>query len=233
MSELSRKIAKIGCKMVHCQLHCKGITNIRSDDTKIFPRCLYLEPSDAESVDCVIVGINPGPLKLNGKEQDYYRKVGAEYQDTVEYFNKHPDGPYYKPLRRLATELGFKSILWTELCKCETDKDQGGEVPVQTFRTCIRKYLKWELKAVGPDIPLIGVSDKVYRALSYRFPNRRVIGVPHPTGSRPHTKGSLSQWNDLMKNYIEKAKAAINSTKAHECVRVFPTDLRKKDQRRE
>ena len=207
MSALSLKIAEIRCEMVRCQLHCKGIINN--------PRCLFLDPSDAESVDCVIVGLNPGPI--DSPEQ--------EPTDGTACLNKHIKAPYYKNFRGFANKLGFKSILWTELCKCQKDKDQR-EIPIQTLRTCIHKYLEREIEAVEADVPLIAAGDNAYRVLSYRYTYRSVIGVPHPTGSH-------GQWSDLIKNYIEKAKAAINSTKASECVRVFPTDLRKKDQRRE
>ena len=204
MSALSREIAEIRCEMVRCQLHCKGIINN--------PRCLFLDPSDAKSVDCVIVGKNPGPIK----------SLEREPTDGTACLNKHIKAPYYKKLKVLANELGFKSILWTELCKCQKDKDQGGEVPLQTFRTCIHQYLEREIEAVGADVPLIAVGNKAYRALCYRYTNRRVIGVPHATGAHGHL-------SNLMKNYIEKAKDAVNSAEDHECVRIFPKDFKKQD----
>ena len=67
--------------------------------------------------------------------------------------------------------------------KCE-DEVKGQDPPLETFRTCTMTYLSRELRLVPPDWPLIAVSREAYKALAYLYPNRVVIGIPHPTASR-------------------------------------------------
>ena len=90
--------------------------------------------------------------------------------------------PYYKRLRKIADELEFRGpILWTELVKCQSK--ENGQLSVQTIRDDINKYLFKELEVIPADWPLFGIGGKAFEILSYRFPDRLVLGVPHPTGS--------------------------------------------------
>lgn len=91
---------------------------------------------------------------------------------------------YYKFLRAFVNCVGYGGpILWTELVKCECNSADI-VLPLQTFRICTDKYLKKELQAVPNDWPLIAVGREAHKALSYLFPEKSVLGVPHPTSSR-------------------------------------------------
>ncbi|MGH9364294.1 MAG: hypothetical protein ACRD1B_03385 [Thermoanaerobaculia bacterium] len=48
-----------------------------------------------------------------------------------------------------------------------------------------------ELESVPAEWPLVGVGAEPYKALAYLYPNRAVLGVPHPTGARGN------QWHGL------------------------------------
>jgi hypothetical protein len=67
--------------------------------------------------------------------------------------------------------------------KCEKKSSGYDLPPLQTFRTCTKIYLQKEIETVPDNLPLIAVGIESYKALSYLFASRTVIGVPHPTGS--------------------------------------------------
>ena len=95
--------------------------------------------------------------------------------------------PYYARLRRLVGAIGFLGpILWTELAKCENNEATPGMLPLQTFRTCTSAFLQREVSVLPADWVLIAVGAEAYKGLAYRFPERSVIGVPHPAGSHGH-----------------------------------------------
>lgn len=103
---------------------------------------------------------------------------------------------YYTWLKRIPDNLGLRGpILWTELVKC-TSKVKGTLPPLETFRICISNFLSKELESVPRSWPLIAAGKYVYQALAFRFPNRIVIGVPHPTGSYGHFQKLFSKLNN-------------------------------------
>lgn len=55
--------------------------------------------------------------------------------------------------------------------------------PIQTFRNCSNKYLRKEIELV-PTWPIIAVGKEAHKVLSYLYPKRSILGVPHPTGGR-------------------------------------------------
>jgi len=142
----------------------------------------------------VIVGINPGAAKE--PEIEYFRKHGIDYKTMVEYWHGRIRGfKYYTWLKKIPDNLGLKGpILWTELVKCSS-KTKRVLPPLETFRICIRNFLSNELELVPRNWPLIASGSYVYRALSFRFPKRIVIGVPHPTGSYGYFQKMFSRRN--------------------------------------
>jgi len=181
---LKAEIYKIGDLMVKCENKCPGISKDRING--ILPRCLILEiDSRLGSIGCAIVGLNPG--RSRKRERNYYVINGQSYEKVVECWNiLIKNVKYYKLLRIIADELRFnRPILWTELVKCETAPNSASP-PLQTFRNCTKTFLQSELKLIDPKWPIIAVGKEAYKALSYLFPNRIIIGVPHPTGSYGH-----------------------------------------------
>jgi len=184
MRELKIHINKIGEDLVQCDNNCASIA--KSLDKGIIPRCLYIEDKDRDGEKgCVIVGLNPGKSSKRESEMDYYKKNGFSYQSTIEYWELNLyNHPYYKFLRDFVTCLRLDGpILWTELIKCESDSNNG-TLPLQTCRICTNKFLRKEMECVPSEWPLIAVSRESHKALSYLFPNKSVLGVPHPTSSR-------------------------------------------------
>ena len=223
IKDLKKEIQNIGREVTNCPRRCKGIVKERGRG--IIPRGLILEEDGSRRLGCVIVGINPGNAKE--KERNHFRNCYIEKAPLYECYchfweEKLKNARYYSNLRDLARRLGFKgAILWTELCKCERDKRRYRVVPIQTLVTCMESFLKRELEAVNSNVPIIAASNIAYQALCYSFPDRFIIGVPHPTGSKGHFKELL--------RYIDKAKKRIEKAKNHpkKFVRIFPSDLQK------
>lgn len=184
---LRRAIEGIGRRVVRCRLGCEGI--VCSHKSGRIPRCLFLEAGHPNIRGAVVVGLNPG--RASDEEREYYRD-SPRYSAVVRWFER--DGGkhgrehlYYERLRNLLRHFGLRGpIVWTELAKCE-GADSGSKIPMQTFRTCTRLFLQQELEI--PELrrwPLFGIGIEAYKALAYRFPERTLIGLPHPTGSRGH-----------------------------------------------
>jgi len=212
-------INQIGQCLVSCALNCDGIRN--EPKNGIIPRCLYFEnPKDLKEPDCIIVGINPGISKK--REREYYKKNGASYEVMKRYFEeKILKVRYFKKLRDFAKGIGLgKAILWTELCKCE-NKIKGKPPPLQTFRTCVKNFLQEELR-LFPKTPLIAVGNQVFQALSYMFPDRFIIGVPHPTGSYGNFARLFDEKGKLREKYKKMAKMTKDKHGNANSVKIFP-----------
>ena len=179
-SLLRAEIRQIGQEAVECSLRCEGVEN--SDE--ILPRGLHLELQDRQGLGVVIVGLNPGRMDAN--EQSMYRRAGRSYDATEEWFAKNAFHiRFHKYLREFVGGLGFSGpILWTELAKCQ-NAPEIRSLPIQTLRTCVGRYLMRELDLV-PDWTVIAVGREAYTALSYLFPRRQILGVPHSSGSFGH-----------------------------------------------
>ena len=190
MKLLKEKIYKIGQNMVTCEQDCKGIR--REPSKGVIPRCLVLEERVGDK-GLVIVGRNPGP---SGRSEREYVQKEPTYERWLDFFDtKIRNLRYYKGLRILSDKLGFAgSILWTEIVKCE-NKDSKNRSPLKpkTVADCTKRYLLRELDA-EPIIhwPIIALGMEAYRETSKLFPNRAIIGIPHPTGS--------FQFNSILNN---------------------------------
>jgi hypothetical protein len=212
MRELRLFIERLGCELVACERACEGIVCNRV--TGQIPRCLYLETEGRSGPrGAVIVGLNPG--QSNECERKHYQDRDCTYNSVMAWFreagvNQGENHPYYRRLRPLVEALGLRGpILWTELAKCESAP--GGTVPLQTFRTCTREFLQKELENVPLDWPLFGIGREAYTALAYRFPDRTVIGVPHPTGSYGHFSKLFDQGR-LRDSVAQAANAVLCET---------------------
>ncbi|MBA1337173.1 MAG: hypothetical protein HPY66_3609 [Firmicutes bacterium] len=179
------KLYQLGEIMVDCMLNCEGINC--DPQNGIIPRCMVLEQRGRKEDErgAAIIGINPGIS--NKDERSFYRSKGQGYERVLSYWDMRISKlKYYNSLRNLINQLGFTGlILWSELVKCENFVP-GRLPPIQTFRTCTRKFLNKELEVVPLDWPLIAVGKETYKVLAYLYPTHVVIGVPHPTGSYGH-----------------------------------------------
>lgn len=184
METLEKKLLQLGNKLVTCNLKCVGINN--NPKKGIIPRCLYFERLGRnEENGCVIVGINPGRGTNNDNERQCYLQNQITYNTIINFWNNQGKNHlYYKYLRDFVDCVGYNGpILWTELVKCENNTNIDFP-PLQTFRTCTHKYLTNELNLVPDTWPIIAVGREAHKALSYLYPTKSVLGVPHPTSSR-------------------------------------------------
>jgi hypothetical protein len=179
---LEASIVNIGRDLVVCSRHCEGI--ILDPAKGILPRFLVLESQGRENSGAVVIGINPG--RSSATERKFYIDRKLTYESTVEYWEHKgiKTRRYYTWLRSFVDQLGFDGpILWTELAKCEQTPEALGLLPLQTFRTCMTSFLRRELAAIPDTWPLVCAGSEPYKAIAYCFPERTVIGVPHPTGA--------------------------------------------------
>lgn len=183
LDKLQAVIMDIGHKMVACTRKCDGV-DLAPEQGKI-PRALRLEVNGRDARGIIVVGLNPG--RANRYERNYYVKSGRTYRDVVAFWTetgKPQSHPYHRRIRELVGAWGFTGpILWSELAKCQT-KESVQALPLQTFRTCVSQFLRKELALIPGDWPILAAGQEAYKAVSYMFPDRAVIGVPHPTGAR-------------------------------------------------
>jgi hypothetical protein len=161
---------------------CEGI--YRDQSAGVLPRCLILERRDEHGRGCLVTGINPG--RSSDAEPAYYHRHGTSYDAVVAYWHERVRGiRYYARLRRLVDQIGLSGpILWSDLAKCENAPSVDGLIPLETLRRCNGRFLHRELAVLPAEWPILGVDLEAYKALAYMVPDRTVLGVPHPTGSR-------------------------------------------------
>lgn len=188
---LAADIQQLRLELGSCNEPCSGIW--RDQARGIIPRCLVIEREAALGTGCLAAGINPG--SSGEKERDFYRKAKSNHEGVLDYWNqKIKKIPYYARLREFIDAVGLSGpIIWSDLAKCENAQGVSGLIPLQTLRTCSRRFLQRELSAAPASWPVIGVGRESYKALAYLEPTRTVLGVPHPTGSR-------GQWSALFEN---------------------------------
>ena len=149
----------------------------------IIPRCLIFETQgrNLQRQGSVVVGVNPGTSQE--EERKYYCENGCSYAAVKAFWPRvRGYSRYYTLLADFPDRMGLDGpILWTELVKCESKRDTV--ISIETIRKDINHYLFLELKELPGDWPLIGVGRQAYEILAYRFSDRQVIGIPHPTSS--------------------------------------------------
>ncbi len=203
MKDLKAAIALIGQQMVSCNHKCVDISCDQSQG--MVPRCLILESAGRlDGVGCVMVGINPG--HASATEIAYYKDKGAKYKDIVQYWQDAISPQlYYMRLRKLIKAFGLNGpILWTELAKCENAAGIKSP-PLKALRTCTGRFLTEEFKAIPLEWPIFGIGWEAYKALTYLYPARTIIGVPHPRGAYGNHFLRLLQLNSESKKLVSRA----------------------------
>lgn len=205
---LEKDIRRIGADLVRCNERCAGIYH--DIEAGVLPRCLLFERAERSERGCFSAGINPG--RSRKRERAFYKQAGARYDALIDFWNKEiKNVPYYRRLRQLVNAMRIAGpIIWSDLAKCENASDVQGLIPLQTLRACSGRFLRRELEIIPADWPIIGVGIEAYKALAYLQPNRTVIGVPHPTGSRGNFF-RLFKNSELRPNVARQAQLALKS----------------------
>ena len=186
LPSLARRIDGLGAEVLACGLKCHGIT--RTPQGGRPPRGLYLE--DGEGLDGVILcGLNPG--NAPDPEMKDFRKAHRNNDLSYPYLRAYWESDlrqkrYFKLARAVIRALGFPGpILWTNVAKCEATRGSriGFATHPETFRCCAGKHLVPEVEACPKSWPVIANGKDAFVAVSYLFPDRLVIGIPHSTGA--------------------------------------------------
>ena len=212
VADLRVKISEIGRDMVSCRKYCDGV-DLDPPAGKL-PRGLDLEIDGRDGEQSAwVIGLNPG--RARSHEMEYLANSSQSFEDLEAYWNlRGREHPYHDRIKRLVDAWGITGpILWSNLAKCQT-KQGVDELPLQTFRTCVTSYLVSEANVVPKDWLILAAGQEAYKAVSYLFRDRRIIGVPHPTGSRLTTdaRKNLKQW--AAKSIVQEVmKAHLPSTR--------------------
>ena len=179
-------IEQIGDELTQCPHRCVGIRN--EPEVGVVPRGLIYEDRGGNGSGVVVVGLNPGVAKP--KENAYRLTHGNTYQVVRKCWDELliRQSQYFEKPRRLIQDLGFSGdIVWTNVAKCECLDSKvriSFSSAPQTFRFCASLYLKRELAVVPISTwPIIACGKDAFTAISYLFTNRKIIGIPHPTGA--------------------------------------------------
>lgn len=212
------KIIKIAKGLNQCKLYCEGIIN----DPKrgIIPRCLFNEPRNKNGKCAIVIGLNPGKSSLN--ERNYYLKNNNTYQAGQDYWeNKIKNFAYFNRSRELISIFGFTGdIVWSDLAKCES-AEKRGEVPVQTLRICIDRFLKREIESLPKNFTIISLGNEAFQFCALRFPNRFVLGLPHPTGAWGTYSRLRKNVNKNKKKYLDLINAQKDENGYYKALKIF------------
>lgn len=227
LNDLKEEIDKLGERLVNCSKKCQGILE-KDPERGIIPRCLFLDTEERTGEKgAIVVGINPGSSEKpkKGKNERYYYKSAwkenptakilwekwkwaFQHEKTKGEMRSIKSHPYHKKIIDMLNLLDYKGpILWTELVKCEClEGKHFNDIPVQTKRECIHRFLKKEIETCPKNYTLFTVGNMAFEFCSLRFPERLVIGIPHPTGSYGHFPKLYNQ----IKEDKKKGQDAIN-----------------------
>ncbi|MCL5775112.1 MAG: hypothetical protein M1333_02775 [Patescibacteria group bacterium] len=211
MNNISKQISVIGQKMM-ADKNWQQFSDIDYNPEKgIIARCLYYEENGRKGKSVIIVGMNPGRAKP--EETNYFKnKENRNYPAGVRYWeqNRKDYINFYGPLRDLADKADLTGpILWTELVKCQSRKNAKA-LSLNTIRYSISNYLCKEIAAMPDNTPLIAVGNHAFELLAYVYPNRKIIGIPHPSKGNfgyhyAYQKGKVisSQLIQLIKQHLK------------------------------
>lgn len=198
----------IGAELAACRNGCEGV--LVDAKQGIIPRGLLLEMRDAEKGAAIVLGMNPG--QGDDDERAAFR-MDPSYSRSVTFMleKRLRVHPYYTRLRTLIADIGVNGhLLWTELAKCQNAPGFASVLPDETNRTCTARFLRREVAAMPAESPIFAVGRDAYRAATYLFLDRAVIGLPHPTGSRGHWHGLFDAGR--VKDNVRSAINAIIAT---------------------
>lgn len=178
MDTILKRISQLGDQLVRCDICCEGINN--NPGKGIIPRGLNIELNGSEKENgCIVVSINPD--RSSESERQFYLEKELKYQSANEYWRKYGSkNEYFQDVRSFLKCAGYSGpILWNVVVKCENDVDHHWP-SLQTVRQCAHGFLSRELESVPEYWPIIAIGRETHRALSYLYPFKSILGVPHP-----------------------------------------------------
>lgn len=190
LARLKREISRIGQRMMD-DARWGQFDDITYDRKKgILPDCFFLDELEGKIEDrekvVIVTGINPGGRAgMPSKYEDVIKTWQPTSTDADNHYNYKG---YYRHLRTLVKDACVPAmILWTELVYCPNAKGKKGLPRNGTIRFSVLEYLKPQLD-LFPNAPIVAVGNKAYELLSLIFPDRLVIGVPHPSNASKYAR---------------------------------------------
>ena len=176
---------------------CRGIVN--RPENGIYPRCFYPEIHDKESehFDGVVIGLNPGtasPLEMAFTKYIREREGGVKYSQIKTVSEPTVKNHlYYMRVRAFLRKYLNKkdmNILWTELVKCQSKRDNGNKLPLglSTKKQCFDTFLRREIEIFAENRkPLLIFLGREVLSFVTKYRKRHFLGFKylslyHPTG---------------------------------------------------
>ncbi|MDH5483488.1 MAG: hypothetical protein OEY22_11535 [Candidatus Bathyarchaeota archaeon] len=176
--ELESALGEAGKELMHCKRGCEGVWSSVEDGV---PSRHTIVSGLGDKVSCVIVSL--APPRTATRDQKLLAATRG-YRELLEHCrSKVESSAFYSKLDAFRKNLGLKgAAVWTTLCKCERIKGQG--LPSETMQACVGSHLARELELVDKSVPIIAVGNRVFNTVRHNFPDRFVLNVPSPDGSR-------------------------------------------------
>jgi len=179
--ELEAEMVRAGKESMRCERKCEDVR--KSAEEGFFPRHTMISGSagSEDKIGCVIISL--APPKASARDQKSLVATRSYEEALKQCRSRVESSALYSKLDVFRNELGLEgSAVWTTLCKCERIK--GKELPSETIQACAESHLAKELELVDKSVPIIALGNRVFNAARQNFPNRFVLNVPSPDGSR-------------------------------------------------
>jgi hypothetical protein len=188
---LEKGLAAVGEEAMHCEKMCEGVRRVEAQCT---PTTQSVISGSGSVIGCVVIGLTPVRKRWAATYGQGNLPRGIDGARIPTSFSR---------LRDFCAELGVKgTFVWMPLCKCERIK--GEKLPRETMEACALKLLTKELELIKRSAPIIALGNRVFDTVRQCFPNRFVLNVPNPDGSRSDFQKTIdnSKILDLAKRQV-------------------------------
>jgi hypothetical protein len=192
---LEKRLAAVGEEAMYCERKCEGVRRVEAQCTLTAQS--VVSGSDS-AIGCVVVGLTPLRKRWVATCGRGNLPGGGDGARMPVSFSR---------LRAVCAELGVKdTFVWTSLCKCERIK--GEKLPRETMEACTLKLLAKELEPIERSVPIVALGNRVFDTIRRCFPNRFVLNVPSPDGSRSDFQKTMGNRRllDLAKRQVAANK---------------------------
>jgi uracil-DNA glycosylase len=201
-TKLETELLRLGPESIQCRRKCEGVRN-SPEEASLPWQAMVLGQSD--EVSCVIVGLAP-PRTASRNQR--LLVTARDQEEMLGYRRSRVESSaFYSRLDAFRRELELDgAAIWTTVCKSERIK--GQKLPPETVQTCAESYLARELELVDKSVPIVAVGNRVFDTVRQYFPDRFVLNVPSPEGSRGDFQKTLDN-----KKLLSLAKTRIAANK--------------------
>jgi hypothetical protein len=175
----------------------------------------FLKKSGQRNINgLIIVGLNPG--QINSVEKQFFRTNDYQKSDNINKFllqndffakNTYFSEPYYKNICLFLQKIlngADCPIIFSEVIYCQNELSNK-TIPFATFSNCLNKYLFEIINRF--DWPIICFHKESSKFIHIKFPERKIIVVPHASGQ--YTAYKLKKMS--RKHIINIQKIILNS----------------------